>query len=104
MAGFHVLPSYPHLGASPDGLIACECCGEGLIKVKCTFKYRDVDPNGIHDPSFYLKQSEAGHLQLSRTHQYYHQVQAQLSLCEKNSATSFAGAHMGCTCTSNEFF
>lgn len=83
MARLHVLPSCPHLGASPDGMIACECCREGLIEIKCTYKYRDVDPNGIHDPSFYLKQSETGHLQLSRTHQCYHQVQAQLALCEK---------------------
>ena len=85
MAGLHVLPSCPHLGASPDGMIACECCGEGLIEIKCTYKYRDVDPNGIHDPSFYLERSETEHLQLSRTHQYYHQVQAQLhvALCEK---------------------
>ena len=34
-AGLHLNPSFPHLGATPDGLISCECCGEGLIEIKC---------------------------------------------------------------------
>ena len=27
-AGLHVHPTYPHLGASPDGLISYHCCGD----------------------------------------------------------------------------
>ena len=26
---------YPHLGATPDGVIECECCGAGIIEIKC---------------------------------------------------------------------
>ena len=33
-SGLHVKPSWPHLGASPDGLISCKCCGNGLIEIK----------------------------------------------------------------------
>ena len=25
----------PHLGASPDGLVRCACCGKGVIELKC---------------------------------------------------------------------
>ena len=82
-AGLYVNHCSPHLEASPDGHISCDCCGEGLIEIKCTYKYRHVDPCTIDDPSFYLKKSETGHLQLDRNHEYYYQVQGQLALCEK---------------------
>lgn len=35
ITGLHVNPSYPHLGTSPDGLISCSCCGEGVLELKC---------------------------------------------------------------------
>ena len=34
-SGLHVNPSFPHLGATPDGMVSCECCGKGLIEIKC---------------------------------------------------------------------
>ena len=24
-------PSYPHMGASPDGIVNCICCGKGVL-------------------------------------------------------------------------
>ena len=39
LSGLHVNPQFPHLGASPDGLICCECCGEGTVEIKCPYKY-----------------------------------------------------------------
>ena len=26
--GLHISADYPHLGASPDGIIDCDCCGK----------------------------------------------------------------------------
>ena len=34
-SGLVVNPLYPHLGASPDGIISCSCCGTGLLEMKC---------------------------------------------------------------------
>ena len=31
----------PFIGASPDGIISCSCCGEGVVEVKCPFSCRD---------------------------------------------------------------
>ena len=61
-AGLYVNPCSPHLGASPHDHISCDCCGEGLIEIKCTcmYKYRHVDSCTIGDSSFYQKQSETG--------------------------------------------
>ena len=28
---------HPFLGASPDALIECNCCGQGVVEVKCSF-------------------------------------------------------------------
>ena len=53
-SGFHVNPQFPHLGASPDGIITCDCCGKGLIEIKCPFKYHNVH-DAVHDSSFFLK-------------------------------------------------
>ena len=39
-AGFHVNIQYPKLGATPEGVIECECCGAGIIEIKCPYKYR----------------------------------------------------------------
>ena len=34
-AGLVVNPLYPYLGATPDGLIKCQCYEDGLIEIKC---------------------------------------------------------------------
>ena len=84
-AGLHINTDYPHLGASPDGIIECDCCGEGLIQIKCPYKYRDIDPNMVTDPSFYLKRNAEGEIVgLYYNHDYFYQVQGQLSICSKD--------------------
>ena len=47
-AGLVVNPLYPHLGASPDGFVQCDCCaGKGLLEIKCPFAAKDVHPNDL---------------------------------------------------------
>lgn len=97
VSGLHVNPNYPHLGASLDGLVECECCGKGLLERKCPYKFRDKDPNEIEDESFYL-QHTGNSKELCHTHAYYFQVQGQLSICARDYyVTLCAGRHMVCT-------
>lgn len=42
--GLRISNKYPHLGASPDGIISCDCCGVGVIEIKCPYSARN-DPN-----------------------------------------------------------
>ena len=83
--GLTVSTEHPFIGASPDGKISCKCCGDGLIEVKCTFKYRDVTPIAdiaLSDSTYFLKQHPStGKVILNRCHKYYYQVQAQLHIC-----------------------
>ena len=40
--GLFIDPSYPHLGASPDGITTCTCCdGVAALEVKCPFSRRE---------------------------------------------------------------
>ena len=81
-SGLHVNPQFPHLGASPDGLICCECCGEGTVEIKCPYKYRQCNPMDVQDPHFCLQPNSEG-MSLSHTHEYYTQVQGQLAVCQR---------------------
>uniref|UniRef100_A0A3B1ITU5 YqaJ viral recombinase domain-containing protein n=1 Tax=Astyanax mexicanus TaxID=7994 RepID=A0A3B1ITU5_ASTMX len=54
--GFIINPSFPEVGASPDGFINCTCCGKGCPGIKC-----DLVPEQLH-----------------HTHKYYSQVQTQI--------------------------
>ena len=83
-SGLHVNPCYPHLGATPDGLIECDCCGEGVLEIKCPFKHRDKHPHeAVLDPQFCLRKDEDGTVYLSKSHEYYYQIQGQLAECDK---------------------
>ncbi|KAL5508851.1 hypothetical protein EMCRGX_G004107, partial [Ephydatia muelleri] len=46
-AGLRVCTRQPFLAATPDGLVSCSCCGEGLLEIKCPFKYRNSQPASI---------------------------------------------------------
>ena len=89
--------SYPHLGATPDRIINCDCCGDGVIEIKCPYKHRDKHLHHVADPQFYLKRNNNGELHLCRNHEYYSQIQGQLAVCEKEyCVTLCAGSHMAC--------
>ncbi len=75
--GLHLHIDHPYLGASPDGLVICSCCGPGLLEIKCPYSKRDVDPTLVVDSKFYLKQTSTG-TKLCPQHDYYMQVQGQL--------------------------
>ena len=83
-SGLVLNPRWPHLGASPDGIVNCSCCGRGVLEVKCPYSHRY---NTVHD----IARDSSSCLQISETdvsphldhdHAYYYQVQAQIFLCQ----------------------
>ena len=81
-AGLMVCIEHSHLGASPDGLVTCVCCGSGLVEIKCPYKYREEHPHQVIDSSFCLSEVE-GAMKLNHCHDYYIQVQGQMAVCSK---------------------
>ena len=83
-----------YLGASPDLVINCFCCGEGLAEIKCPFTNRDISP-AVCLPS-YMEKLEYGYGQrLKRSHSYYTQVQGQMGICERKWSDFFVFSPCG---------
>ena len=82
-SGLVINPQWPFIGASPDGVIECSCCGKGVLEIKCPYCHRDtsVVAAAREDPKFCLKEVN-GKLTLVETHSYYYQVQTQLFVCD----------------------
>ena len=72
------------LGATPDALVSCACCGSGIVEVKCPFcKRHYAIEEAAKDPQFCLETCE-GQTKLKADHQYYFQVQCQLYVTQKH--------------------
>ena len=68
------------LGASPDGLVG----RNALLEVKCPFTQRDCTiEEAVSSDKFYIKKNSEGHYELDKGHVYWHQVQGQLHLAER---------------------
>ena len=80
--GLVVDSTFPVFAASPDGVTNCDCHGEGLVEVKCCYKYREELVRDIPnlDNTFYLEKDSCT---LKKSHRYYTQVQFQMYVCQK---------------------
>ena len=78
-SGFVINPKYPFMGATPDGVGSCDCCGEVLLEIKCPYCRRAAD---VDDNVDCLEQRN-DKLSLKLSHAYYYQVQCQLLLTNK---------------------
>ena len=82
-SGFVIHPEHNFIGASPDGLVSCSCCGEGIIEIKCPYSKKDTSiEEALLDKKFYLREVD-GEIKLSKEHSYCYQVQAQLFVTKK---------------------
>ncbi|KAL3841753.1 hypothetical protein ACJMK2_019855 [Sinanodonta woodiana] len=69
-SGLFIHITHSEIGASPDVIISCVCCGIGSLEIKCPYTIRDMDLNCN------------GGLTLDRRHGHYYQVQCQLFVCD----------------------
>ena len=49
-----------YVGASPDGLVECDCCGKGVLKIKCPFSISHTAPS--HENVPFIEMNEDGSL------------------------------------------
>ena len=47
LCGLVVDENYPLMAASPNALITCSCCPDGVLQVKCSYKHRRTHPHDI---------------------------------------------------------
>ena len=74
--GLHINADYPYLGASPDGIIDCDCCGKGLVEIKCPRKYSTGLKGWENDKNFAMDPSN----NVKNDYPYFAQMQGQMFL------------------------
>ena len=84
-AGLFIHETFPVFGASPDGIVACDCCGSGVLEINCPYCVCSSSLAGYTGTKSCLEETVNG-LQLKQTHPYHYQVQSQIFLCDKEYA------------------
>jgi hypothetical protein len=79
--GLHVDTECAVIGASPDAIVSCDCCGPHLVEVKCPSSIADGDPYEDWAKTSFMC-SSGDDISLKRTHPYYTQVQGQMGVCQ----------------------
>ena len=70
----------PIVGASPDGMVTCDCCRDGVLEVKCSYCYKNDFPD-VDNSRFCMSKTDDGTWSLKHSHTYYYQVQLQMHVC-----------------------
>ncbi|XP_033763165.1 uncharacterized protein LOC117344514 [Pecten maximus] len=83
--GLFIDAEHPFMGASPDGVVCCKCCGKGLLEVKCSYSFRDSTPQTVcDDPHYHLYSDDANIIHLKTDSPWYIQIQGQMGVCKIN--------------------
>lgn len=85
--GIFIDKEKPIFGASPDGLIECDCCGKGVLEVKCPYKYRGLKVENaakLENRKWYLAYDANEQLIVNKDHPVYSQIQGQMKITERS--------------------
>lgn len=81
LSGLIVNKDMPHLGASPDGIVHCKCCGTGLLEIKCPYKFKNSTLDEIcNDNNYHILKDENGCMKLKTNSSWYTQIQSQMAI------------------------
>ena len=88
-SGLVVHPNWPHMGASPDSIVECSCCGVKCLEIKCPYSFRDKSIEFLIEGNSYLYWGHNLEYLLKEDHEYYYQIQTQLLVTELQSCHFF---------------
>ena len=78
-SGLFISQAYPYSGASTDGVISCNCCGEGILEIKCHWTSRErLISEYIKQPESCLTYDDSNKISLKNSHPYMQQIQHQM--------------------------
>ena len=80
------------LAASPDGLVSCDCCGEGALEIKCPYSVSHEVPS---EQNLDYLQKSGDALTVKESHQYYSQIQMQLGVLKRSWCDFFVYSRHG---------
>ena len=67
----------PYIGASPDRLFSCSCCGVACVEIKCPYSVNYTTPDDTN-LDYLLKVDDE--IKLKRTHKYFTQCMMQMGV------------------------
>ena len=76
--GFMISSDKPYIGATPDRIITCDCCGQIPLEVKNPYTGRDLPICDYVLIKTGCLEKRQGLVQLKRNHAYFYQVQCQI--------------------------
>ena len=68
----------PFLGASPDSIVDYDCCGKGVVEVKCPLCAEKSSLEEAAKRTQFCLDKVDGKFRINRSHSYYYQCQLQL--------------------------
>ncbi|XP_059174981.1 uncharacterized protein LOC131955049 [Physella acuta] len=84
-SGLVIHPEMHYIGASPDGMVTCDCCGQGVVEIKCPSCTKEKMLSDISNKE--AKNLGLGpNKQLSSTHRYYYQILTQMAATKSSYA------------------
>ena len=90
--GIFIDKTKQYLGASPDLLIECSCCGETVVEIKNPFSIANEIPSA-HNLSFSFMFN--GQVALKQQYQYFSQVQGEMAITKRSLCYFFVYARNG---------
>ena len=83
-SGLVINPTWPYIGASPDGYRFCKCCGKVVLEVKSLYSKRSLPPYVAAQEYLYTDQD--GKTQLKKKTRWYYQIQGELAVTKLKCA------------------
>jgi len=77
-SGFSISTQHPYIGTSPDGFVTCNCCGAGILEVKCPHYKQDKYIQEASEDKGFCLENKGDKLQLNHNHPYIYKIQTQL--------------------------
>lgn len=78
-SGLIINNKYPFCGVSPDAIINCDCCGKGVVEIKCPWvmRFGDMKPymKMTNSPLIMVENGAEREYRLKQDYAYYYQVQ-----------------------------
>ena len=73
---------YPYSGASVDGIVSCPKCDDGIVEIKCPYKWQHNSPIDACQDAGFCCENVNDQLLLKSNHHYYYQVMGQMAITE----------------------
>ncbi|KAK7499783.1 hypothetical protein BaRGS_00008874 [Batillaria attramentaria] len=99
-SGLIVNPDFPFVGASPDGIVSCACCGARSVclEIKCPFKHKSVTiREACSDKHFCLEVIDTCIIRIDADEAFWSQCLEKASVFfEKVCLPELVGRHFTC--------